>query len=154
MIDNKKQIVSLRMNTADLRKVKDLAHRLKVRESDVLRFAIRSTLRKMAPLHDTRAKGSDLIPVLIEFGPELMSYFELDTWQLEMLVNGGIAESERRVDRGDIELLAMAGQQDSYVYMKLKEVGSNVSEPQGLSILLKQYLFDKYVNRPTPAAEN
>ena len=153
MLDNKKQIVSLRMNGADLRKVKDLAYRLRVRESDILRFAIRSTLRKLAPLHDSAAKGSDLIPVLIEFGPELMRHFELDSLQLEALVNAGISDPEKRIDRADIELLAMAGMQDSYVYMKLKGVGNNVQEPpQDLAVLLRQYLFDKYVNRQSSTA--
>lgn len=147
MIDKKKQIVSLRMNTSDLRKVKDIAKRLRVRESDVLRFSIRSTLRKLSPLYDAEAKGSELIPVLIEFGPELMSYFELDAFQLESLVNGGIGESERRVDRSDIELLAMAGMQENYVYMKLREVSSAAVEPQGVSTLLREYLYDKYVHR-------
>ena len=148
MIDKKKQIVSLRMNTSDLRKIKDMAKRLRVRESDVLRFAIRSTLRKLSPLHDTEAKGSELIPVLIEFGPELMSYFELDAFQLELLVNGDIDESGRKVDRADLELLAMAGMQENYVYMKLREVSSAAVEPQGLSSLLREYLYEKYVNRP------
>lgn len=148
MLDNKKQIVSLRMNGSDLRKVKDLAFRLRVRESDILRFAIRSTLRRLAPLHDTEAKGSDLIPVLIEFGPELMRQFELDTLQLEALVNAGILDPEKRVERSDIELLAMAGLQDSYVYMKLKSAGNSLQEPpQDLSLLLKQYMLEKYVNR-------
>lgn len=147
MIDKKKQIVSLRMNTSDLRKIKDMAKRLRVRESDVLRFAIRSTLRKLSPLYDSGAKGSELIPVLIEFGPELMSYFELDAFQLESLVNGDMDESGRKVDRADLELLAMAGMQENYVYMKLREVSSAAVEPQGLSSLLREYLYEKYVNR-------
>lgn len=147
MVDNKKQIISLRMNTSDLRKVKDLARRLRVRESDVFRFAIRSMLRKLSPLHDNAANGSDLIPVLIECGTELMSYFELDSMQLESMVNGDIQEPERRIDRRDIELLAMAGLQDHYLSLKLMEVSGSVAEPQGTSALLKDYLYKKYVNR-------
>jgi len=152
MSDNKKQIVSLRMNTSDLRKIKDLAARLRVRESDVFRFAIRSTLRKLAPLHDVEAKGRDLISVLIEYGAELTSYFELDAFQLESLINGDIGDAGRRVDRADIELLAMAGLQESYVYMKLKELNvGGIGEPQGLVGLLKQYLFEKYAQHQEAA---
>ncbi|HKJ22173.1 MAG TPA: hypothetical protein VKA13_03725 [Gammaproteobacteria bacterium] len=147
MADNKKQIISLRMNTSDLRKVKDLARRLRVRESDVFRFAIRSTLRKLSPLHDSTANGSDLIPVLIEYGPELMSYFELDSLQLESLVNDDVREPDRKIDRSDIDLLAMAGLQDHYLTLKLMEVSGAVAEPQGTSSLLKEYLYKKYVSR-------
>ena len=148
MTDKRKQIISLRMNNADLRKIKDLAKRLKVRESDVFRFAIRSTLHKLAPLHDIEVRGRDLISVLIEYGPELTRYFELDTSQLESLVNGDLEETDNRVDRADIELLAMAGMQEKFVYMKLKELSHNgAGESHGLTAMLKQYLYEKYSQR-------
>lgn len=60
-MDLKKQNISLRMNTSDLRKVKQIAQRLERREADVFRFAIKSTLAKLAPLSELQACGSDLL---------------------------------------------------------------------------------------------
>ena len=41
MVDSRKQAISIRMNGADVRKVKKLAQRLAVRDSDVIRFAVK-----------------------------------------------------------------------------------------------------------------
>ena len=88
MRDSKKQNISLRMSTGDLQKVKSLAKKFQVRESDVYRFAIKSTLAKLAPLHEENLSGQDLLPVFMELGAELTNYFELDTTILDSIING------------------------------------------------------------------
>ena len=66
MVDNKKQNVSVRMSSTDLKRIKDIAQRMNVRDSDVFRFAIKNTLAKLTPLNDSLVRGKDLLPVKIQ----------------------------------------------------------------------------------------
>ena len=78
MVEGRKQAVSIRMTTTDVRKVKRLASRLGVRDSDVIRFAVKSTLAKLGPLYDPEVQGRNLVPVFVEWGSELLRFFDLD----------------------------------------------------------------------------
>jgi|GEM_PF-528697 len=116
--ESRKQAVSIRMSRSDVRQIKRLAERLGARDSDVVRFAIKMMLGRLAPLHDPAACGRTLVPVLVESGTELMRHFDLDATRLTGIVNNG-AEAERRVDPEDIQLLAMTGVQRSYVRLQV-----------------------------------
>jgi hypothetical protein len=146
MLDNKKQNISVRMNYSDLQRIKEIAKRMQVRDSDVFRFAVKNTLAKLAPLSDTEARGKDLVPVFADSGSELTSYFELDTARLEKIINAGVDDPDDRVAREDIELLAMAGVQESYVYMRLNQILKNQNHLQAVSGVLREYLLDKYID--------
>ena len=78
MIESRKQAVSIRMNSTDVRKVKKLASRLGVRDSDVIRFAVKSMLARLGPLYDPEAHGRNLVPVFVESGADLLRFFEID----------------------------------------------------------------------------
>lgn len=149
MIETRKQAVSIRMNAADVRKVKRLAHRLGVRDSDVIRFAVKGMLARLGPLHDTEMRGRNLVPVFVESGVELLRFFDLDAARLEEIINDGV-EAGRRVDRDDVALLALTGVQEHYAALKLSELKHAEDAPPEtteLSALLRQYLYDKYVYR-------
>jgi hypothetical protein len=142
----RKQNVSLRMNSTDLRKVKQIATRLYARESDVFRFAIKTALARLAPLHELNAHGAELLPLFMEFGPELTKYFELDTERLEAIVNGRLDDTSKRVERGDLELLVLAGQEEHYAMIKLRELARRpVSDVSGVASVMREYLMQKYV---------
>lgn len=145
MVDDKKQNVSVRLGVSDLQKIKDVAKRLRVRESDVFRFAVKATLAKLIPLHDHAVKGKDLVSAFIECGTELANYFDLDAHKLEEIINDGVEDPVNRVDSDDIELLAMAGIKENYIYLKLKDLAARQSTPLGPSSLLRQHLYEKYV---------
>ncbi|MGD8558048.1 MAG: hypothetical protein PVF34_03190 [Gammaproteobacteria bacterium] len=147
MAEDKKQNVSVRLNVSDLAKIKEIAKRLQVRESDVFRFAIKATLAKLIPLHDSSVRGSDLVPAFIECGTELTSYFDLDALRLETIFNDGLHDPGKRVDSEDIELLAMAGIKENYVYLKLKDLASRQRLPMGPAALLRQHLYEKYIHQ-------
>ena len=150
MIEIRKQAVSIRMNGGDVRKVKKLAQRLGVRDSDVIRFAVKSMLARLAPLYDPEVRGRNLVPVFVESGVELLRFFELDAMRLEAMINEG-ADVARRVDRDDIELLALTGGQTPYAALKLSELNRGDhenSDASQLAVSLRQYLYDKYVFRP------
>ncbi len=148
----KKQNISLRMNTSDLRKVKHIAQRLGARESDVFRFAIKSTLAKLSPLYELQAHGSDLVPVFMEVGPELAKYFDLDSARLDRIINEGVQDPHKRVDRDDLELLALSGLEANYMFLKLRERGARPpADTDGPATLLREYLLQKYLSRAIAA---
>jgi len=138
------------MNGGDVRKVKRLAGRLGVRDSDVIRFAVKSMLAKLGPLYDPEVQGRNLVPVFVESGAELLRFFEVDAARLEAIVNGGV-DLERRVDRDDIALLALTSTQEPYAALKLSELDRRERgrSPAALADSLRQYLYAKYVYRPT-----
>lgn len=143
------------MNSTDVRKVKKLASRLGVRDSDVIRFAVKSMLARLGPLYDPEAHGRNLVPVFVESGgAELLRFFEIDASRLEAIINGGV-DIERRVDRDDIALLALTGTQEPYAALKLSELDRSERRERTaaeLSESLRQYLYAKYVYRANPEA--
>ena len=149
VIESRKQAVSIRMNSTDVRKVKKVANRLGVRDSDIIRYAVKSMLAKLGPLYDPEAHGRNLVPVFVESGAELLRFFEIDASKLEAIINDGV-DIDRRVDRDDIALLALTGTQEPYAALKLSELDrSELRErtPAQLSESLRQYLYAKYVYR-------
>jgi hypothetical protein len=149
VVEGRKQAVSIRMNGGDVRKVKRLASRLGVRDSDVIRFAVKNMLARLGPLYDPEVHGRNLVPVFVESGAELLRFFEIDASKLEAIINQGV-DAERRVDRDDIALLALTGTQEPYAALKLSELDRTERRRQTaaeLSESLRQYLYAKYVYR-------
>lgn len=147
--ESRKRAISIRINAGDVAKVKRLAQRLGVRDSDVVRFALKSMLTRLVPLSDPDVRGRNLVPVFVESGAELLRYFDLDAARLETIINGSIG-SERRVERDDIALLALTGAQDPYAALKLSElnhVDDHAARNGELSSSLRRYLYEKYVYR-------
>src|SRR5450631_2089739 len=103
MIEGRKRAISLRVSTVDLRQVKKLAQRLGARDSDVVRFALKTMLARLGPLCDQGTRGRALLPVLIEAGSDLFHYFELDIARLEAIVNVGVGKAQE-VESDDLEL--------------------------------------------------
>jgi hypothetical protein len=151
VVENRKRAVSIRLGKTDLRNVKQIARRLGVRDSDVIRFAIKSMLNRVGPLCDEGVTGRNLVPVLLESGDELIRFFELDAYRLESIVNDR-ARDDLRVDRDDIALLAMSGLREHYLFMRIN--GGPPSE-DGVSRhqTLRMYLYDKYLRRSEDAKE-
>jgi len=145
MLDNKKQNVSIRMSGSDLQKIKTIARRLKVRNSDVFRFVISSSLEKLGPLYDETVTGSDLLPMMIECGIDISRYFQLDSYRLDSLINKGVLKKEKLVDKADLELFGLAMRQEQYLYARLKDFANSQDEPLGTQSLLKKYFFEKYI---------
>jgi hypothetical protein len=147
VVDQRKQAISIRLGQSDIRNIKRMARRLAVRDSDIIRFAIKSTLSRIAPLCDPAIRGRNLVPVLVESGDELIRYFELDAFRLEAIINENVEEG-RQVERDDVALLAMSGLREEYLVMRLKD-GSSIAPPDAPSQdrSLRWYLYDKYVYR-------
>lgn len=161
-MDSRKQAVSIRMSAADIRSVKRLAERLGVRDSDVIRFAVKVMLGRLAPLHDLGVRGKSLVPVFVESGTDIFRHFELDALRLDSIINQG-ADPDARVDSDDIQLIAMSGIQQSYAKLRLSSISQAKSangtgmdkagragkpgEEDELGNSLRKYLYEKYVYR-------
>ena len=163
-MDSRKQAVSIRMNAADIRNVKILAERLGVRDSDVIRVAVKIMLGRFAPLYNLQVRGKSLVPVFVESGIDIFRHFELDALRLDSIINQG-ADADARVDSDDIQLIAMSGIQQSYARLRLSSIGHNnqgqhkanghdkagragkPAEEDELDNSLRKYLYEKYVYR-------
>jgi hypothetical protein len=159
VIDNRKQPISIRLGASDLRNVKRLAKRLGVRDSDIVRYAVKSMLGRIAPLCDERIVGRDLVPILVESGDELIRHFELDSVRLESIINEH-AEERSRVEREDIALLAMSALREQYLLTRIKQDSlgdaNGAADASAAARSLRYYLYDKYTPRgpETGAAEH
>lgn len=152
----RKQIVSVRLGSGDVERIKTIARRLKVREADVYRYTIRATLARLAPLDDRACTGRDLMPVFAECGEDLARYFELDERRLQEVINAGAALTDNEVEDDDITLLALAAMPDSYNNKRLLEGLRRRLDPDAPATSLRDYLFRKYVmakERPPEATE-
>ena len=148
-MDSKKQNVSVRLSASDLRRIKEIARRMHVRESDVFRFAVKTALARLMPLNDPHVMGRDLLPMFADCYGDLTRYFELDTSRLEMIINMGVNDPDQAVDRDDIELLVMAAVQENYALMRLNKLLGSEDDVRDLGQALKAYLLDKYVGNTT-----
>jgi hypothetical protein len=146
-----KKIISVRVNQSDLDKVRLISQRLRVRESKVLRFAIRSMLARLGPLHDPHATGVDLMPVIAELGPEMTHYFQFDFSRLETIINGNGCTADKQVDSQDIALVAVNDMPAAYRYKKLCEVSDRPVDKAALDDSLRDYLLGKYVDGSSDA---
>jgi hypothetical protein len=165
MMNSRKRAVSIRMSSADISSVKKIAKRLGVRDSDVIRCAVKMMMNKLGPLADAAVRGRNLVPVFVESGSELFRHFELDAMRLENIINDGVPQ-ESQVEHDDIQLLAMNGVQRSYIKLRLTAIGNSAhnGSSRGLHAVsnsmdseherddvaqldesLRQYLYEKYV---------
>src|SRR5262245_40386093 len=148
---SRKAAVSVRLGYADVLKLKGIAKRLGVRDSDVFRYAVKNSLEQLGPLVDPAVAGRHLLPVFVEAGPRLLRFFELDAARLAEIVNSGVQDPETLVAPEDLTLLSMAGVQQSYALVKLSELLDQSTqippEKDGLVNILREYLYEKYVFR-------
>ncbi len=156
MTEGRKQAVSLRITTADLRKIKELAQRLGARDSDVIRFALKTMFARLAPLCDHSVHGRALLPVFIEAG-DLFHHFDLDTARLEEIVNGGVSKAQE-VESDDLELIAMAGTHQTYAELLLNRITPALANGRlgtieaALSGRLRGYIYSKYADQEPASA--
>ena len=134
----------MRLGTADIRKIKKLAQCLGARDTDVIRYAIKAMLARLAPLHDGSAHGRDLLPVFVEAGAELLQHFDLDAARLEAIINDA-APRGQRVDSDDIGLIAMSAMQQRYALLRLSALGRDAHDEARVPASLRSYLYAKYV---------
>jgi len=142
-----KRSISLRIDDTDFKKIKAIAYRLRTRESEVFRFALKMALAKMSPLYDENIRGAGIMPVFVECGSDIATHFRLDSARMEHVINNGLKDENIRVDMEDISLLAMSSMSEQYIGIKLKELVNFPVEQLGVVESLRRYLNDKYIEK-------
>jgi hypothetical protein len=150
-LDARKQLISVRLDTSDLARLRRIAGRLRVRESDLYRYAVRQMLDRLAPLQDHDVCGSDLLPVFLECEADLLRHFDLDAERLDTIVNAGVAEKQREVDWSDLQLLALSVMPPAYVLSKLRVLLGRSVDPAQVPGLIRDHLRQKYAPAEPPA---
>jgi hypothetical protein len=149
MDEGRKQAVSLRLSAADLKKIKKLAQRLGARDSDIIRFALKTMLVRLGPLCDHGVRGRALLPVFVEAGGDLLRHFDIDAPKLHNIVNAGVPAGQE-VEPEDLHLVAMASMQQAYAKLSLNSLGKPANERRTLNVddplsgRLRSYLNSKY----------
>ncbi len=151
-MENQKQCVSVRLSTNDIRKIKRIAERLNVSDSDVIRFGIKGMLSQLLPLSDETSSGRQLLPVFLEHGNEVVRYFDFDAERLDSIMNENVP-ADQRIDRVDIELLTMRNVFPNYLKSQLENLLGDTLEERELIPNLRQYLYAKYGGQKTARAE-
>jgi hypothetical protein len=150
VVEGRKRAISIRMSVADVKRIKKLAQRLNVRDSDVIRFGIKAMLARLMPFYEPETRGRNLVPVLVEAGVDFLRFFDLDTARLDAIINSDV-EPDKRVSREDLALITLAGVQEPYAALKLSELNDcdqRLLRSSDVASSIRQYLYQKYVYRP------
>lgn len=139
-----KKNISVRLGVADLRRVKEIALRLDVKESEIFRYAVKSLSTQLMPLLNRRLSGIPMLVALLETGEDLLRYFEFDAQQFDRLINAPLVPGQAPVEMEDIELLVIAGINRDYLATQLSEKLKTNIEGQLAFDALHHYLFRKY----------
>lgn len=145
-MDHKKQCVSVRLKPKDVEKIDYIAKRLGVRNSDVIRYAIKSTLTQLINLQNPECRGYRLLPTFIQNANELNHHLDLDTDRLEEIFNEGVPEEEK-LSRSDIELVAMCGLPPHHLQLRIEELLGTSADLDELPFIVEEYLINKYSSR-------
>jgi hypothetical protein len=140
--DEKKHIVSMRLNNTDRNAIQTMASRLFVRESELYRFAVNNLLNRMHKLHDLDCTGSDLLPLFIEYREELNQNLGFKKQQLFKIVNNGNAHPDKFVAMSDIELLLLPQHLVRQRLLQIEDAFAH--KQQDISAWLESYFVAKY----------
>lgn len=144
-MNKKKRNISVRLSESDICKIKDIAHRFGVKESELFRYAVKSMLTKLMPFNDGNLRGADLIPVWLECGEELLTYFHIDSDQLDTIFNDDLEESQREIESSDLDLMILSNLNEKFIVKRLSELcGTNLDHSEVRDVL-KKYLYEKYI---------
>lgn len=140
---SKSTCISVRLRGSDIGKIKSIARRLDVSDSEIFRFGIRLALSRLLPLLDHNACGSRALPVFLDNDAELVRQFDMDTAQLERVINAECAP-HHRVDSADINLLTLHGLPSDYLRMRVQELTGEPVDNVAVWKSLRTYLYRKY----------
>jgi hypothetical protein len=143
---SRKKGVSVRMSNSDQEKVKQIADRLCVRHSDIVRYAVKSMLQRLGPLTDEACSNTEVLPVFIEHGADLIRAFDLCPDKLDKIINDRRGGSSVKVSKKDLELLAVSSCADSYRRMLIDEAVEPDDETRDITKLIRDYLYSKYLS--------
>ncbi len=144
MAKETKEMVAVRLDPWDRRKLKAVAKRLKVSESDFLRYAIKVAIEDFSPLVDQSKEGAQLLSAFVQHIDEKSRWLELDRAKLDYILHGDLEDEARRVAAEDIELLLKGSVGKGY-HEWLMDMSSQKRAPASFMLSRFAYLMEKYV---------
>lgn len=141
---SKTTCISVRLRGSDIDKIKSIARRLDVSDSEIFRFGIRLAMARLLPLLDDKACGFRVLPVFVENDAELVRHFDMDATHLDRVINERCSDLACQVDPADLNLLTLHGLPSDYLRLRMQElIGETVD---GVSVwkALRAYLYRKY----------
>ena len=144
MADGRKKAVSLRLNVADIRRVKRLAQRLGVRDSEIIRYALQQMLQRLSPLTDAAQRGRSLVPLFLDTGTELVREFDLDAQRLDAIINDGVPP-EAAVPADDLHLLTLNAASAPPLLPAPDTVDGEWRYQERRTSPVRRYLYQKYL---------
>lgn len=145
-MQTKRKNISVRMSSWEQKRVREIAERLGVKESDMIRYSISNTLGKLMPFHDRSYKGASLMPAVLDSAEELLRYFHLDAEQLNKIINEGVEDPQKRVAEEDLEMLVLGHFNEQYIQQRLAELCEGPVDGQQIHQALRDYLVRKYIS--------
>ncbi|MFP5507367.1 MAG: hypothetical protein ACLGH6_14315 [Gammaproteobacteria bacterium] len=140
---SKSTCISVRLRGSDIGKIKSIARRLDVSDSDIFRFGIRLALARLLPLLDHNACGFRVLPVFMDNDAELVRQFDMDAMHLERVINAECSP-QHRVESNDINLLTLHGLPSDYLRMRVQELTGEPVDSSAVWSSLRGYLYRKY----------
>ncbi|HRH79325.1 MAG TPA: hypothetical protein PK129_18430 [Cellvibrionaceae bacterium] len=145
-MQTKRKNISVRMSAWEQKRVREIAERLGVKESDMIRYSISNTLGKLMPFHDRSYKGASLMPAVLDSAEELLRYFHLDAEQLNKIINDGVDDPHKRVAEEDLEMLVLGHFNEQYIQQRLAELCDGPVDGRQIHQALRDYLVRKYIS--------
>ncbi|MDH5570784.1 MAG: hypothetical protein OEY89_03400 [Gammaproteobacteria bacterium] len=141
--------ISVRLSDNDLLKLKGIAQRLDVNNSEVIRYAIKTIINKLIVLSGTGAQVDTqaLILALIENCNDLNRYFNFDSDKFEKILDYSDSNISIALEKQDIELLSLCGMSDEAIQKRFQRITGIVNNEDITSTQLKEFLINKYCSK-------
>ncbi len=143
-MDNKSCCISVRLSATEQKKIKATVKKLQVRNSDIVRYAIRTTLVRLSAFYNPGFNGVTLLPTMIKYCNELNRHFDMDADKLDKIINAEVSEPGSRVARNDIEMLALCGMPVEIIQQRFKQITDIDLDEKDVYQFMKSYLVEKY----------
>ena len=144
MAKDVKEIVAVRLDPADRRLLKTLSRRLRVSESDFLRYAIKTAVQDFAPLKDQAKEGAELLAAFLQHPAEKSRLLGLDAKRLDEILNADLEDEALRVASRDLELLVQGSVGKEYMQWYSAMLNGE-AKPESFMATPSSYLQQKYV---------
>ncbi len=141
---SKTTCISVRLRGSDIDKIKSIAKRLEVNDSEIFRFGIRLAMSRLLPLLDEKARGFRVLPVFVENDGDLVKQFDMDATHLNRVINENCDDTDHCVDQADLNLLTLHGLPSDYLRLRIQELTGETLEGVSVWKELRNYLYGKY----------
>ncbi len=144
MTKKPKEMIALRLDPIDRRKIKASSRRLGVTESDLIRYAIKRVVDELSPLSDQALEGVELLPAFLGHGPQMARWLDLGEDKLDAILHGDLENESLRVSKEDLRMVLTNSQSKGYVEWWTAIIQGK-KKPRTEIFTPQVYLDEKYV---------